>query len=285
MKKLWLLVVALFMGSGLMEAQTTDMVVNELNKSGFWNPYVRWLQRDDTMEGYLRNLGDNSVDKMKMTLRALDEDHRRAQELLNARDEIIGKNESKRQRKKDGRTDDERLASRFKDVEAAKRVFEKAEQVEHRYEIMKNAINQELEQRKPAVMPAGRLQYFSYSTSNALGGFSEEITLDGQKGKHELKVEARRMNVAPEEEEKPVVPKDVNDSVFQRVREMVEQGRLYEVGRHYMPDYDILDASNWSLYIVFEQGSIGSGGYAEGPDHHDTLHAIINYLTKIFKGE
>ena len=285
MKKLWLLVVALFMGSGLMEAQTTDMVVNELNKSGFWNPYVRWLQRDDTMEGYLRNLGDNSVDKMKMTLRALDEDHRRAQELLNARDEIVGKNESKRQRKKDGRTDDERLASRFKDVEAAKRVFEKAEQVEHRYEILKNAINQELEQRKPAVMPAGKLQYFSYSTSNAFGGFSEEITLDGQKGKHELKVEARRMNVAPEEEEKPVVPKEVNDSVFQRVREMVEQGRLYEVGRHYMPDYDILDASNWSLYIVFEQGSIGSGGYAEGPDHHDTLHAIINYLTKIFKGE
>ena len=285
MKKLWLLVVALFMGSGLMEAQTTDMVVNELNKSGFWNPYVRWLQRDDTMEGYLRNLGDNSVDKMKMTLRALDEDHRRAQELLNARDEIVGKNESKRQRKKDGRTDDERLASRFKDVEAAKRVFEKAEQVEHRYEILKNAINHKLKHRKPAVMPAGQLLYFSYSTSNAFGGFREEITLDGQKGKHELKVEARRMNVAPEEEEEPVVPKEVNDSVFQRVREMVEQGQLYDVGRYYMPDYDILDASNWSLRIVFEQGSIGSGGYAEGPDHHDALHAIINYLTKIFKGE
>lgn len=116
-------------------------------------------------------------------------------------------------------------------------------------------------------------------------GLMEAQTTDMVVNEHELKVEARRMNVAPEEEEKPVVPKEVNDSVFQRVREMVEQGRLYEVGRHYMPDYDILDASNWSLYIVFEQGSIGSGGYAEGPDHHDTLHAIINYLTKIFKGE
>ena len=277
MKKLLLLVVALFMGSGLMEAQTTDMVVNELNKSGFWNPYVRWLQSDDTMEGYLSNLGDNSVEKMKSTLRGLEDDHLRAQSLLKARAEIGGK--------KKGEKQDKHLASRFKDVEAAKRAFEKAEQVERRYEVLKNAINHEIKHRKPAVMPAGKLLYFSYSTSNAFGGFSEEITLDGQKGKRELKVEERRMNISPEEEEKPVVPKEVNDSVFQRVREMVEQGQLYEVGRHYLPDYDILDASNWSLYIVFEQGSIGSGGYAEGPDHHDTLHAIINYLTKIFKGE
>ena len=284
MKKLLLLAVVLFMGCGLVEAQT-DIVVNELNKSGFWNPHVRWLESDDRMDGYLRNLDDNSVDKMKMTLRALEDDHNWALALLNARDEIVGKNESKRQRKKDGRTDDERLASRFKDVEAAKRAFEKAEQVERRYQTLKSAINYKLENMKPAVMPAGKLLYFSYSTSNAFGGFSEEITLDGQNGKHEVKVEARRMNVAPEEEEKPVVPKEVNDSVFQRVREMVEQGRLYEVGRHYLPDYDILDASNWSLYIVFEQGSIGSGGYAEGPDHYDTLQAIINYLTKVFKGE
>ena len=284
MKKLLLLAVALFMGCGLVEAQT-DIVVNELNKSGFWNPHVRWLESDDRMDGYLRNLDDNSVDKMKMTLRALEDDHNRALVLLNARDEIVGKNESKRQRKKDGRTDDERLAGRFKDVEAAKRAFDKAEQVERRYQTLKSAINYKLENMKPAVMPAGKLLYFSYSTSNAFGGFSKEIALDGQKGKRELKVETQRMNVAPEKREKPVVPKEVDDSVFQRVRDMVEQGRLYEVGHHYMPDYEILDASNWSLYIVFEQGSIGSGGYAEGPDHYDTLQAIINYLTKVFKGE
>lgn len=276
MKKILLPAVALFMGSGFVGAQT-DLVVGELNKSSFWNPNVRWLKSDDTMEGYLRSLGENSVDKMKSTLTALEGDHKWAQSLLKARTEIGGKKKGERQ--------DKRLARRFKDVEAAKHAFEKAEQVEQRYEKLKSAISDELKNRKPAVMPAGNLLYFSYHTSNAFAGFREEITLDGQKGKHELKVEKLRMGVLAEEKEAPVVPKEVDDSVFQRVREMIEQGQLYEAGRHYQPDYEVTDAANWSLHIVFEQGSISSDGYAEGPDHRDTLHAIIDYLTGIFKGD
>jgi hypothetical protein len=62
---------------------------------------------------------------------------------------------------------------------------------------------------------------------------------------------------------------------------MVEEGKLYEVGRSYQPDVDITDASSWSLEIVFEQGFISSSGYAEGPDHSKALNAITDYLTTL----
>lgn len=278
MNRLLGLVAALFMGCGVASSQT-DEVVKELNRRGFWFPYVMWLQSDDKMNGYINNLGDNSVEKLKSTLEALNDDHERAQALLKARDEIGGKKKGKKQ--------DERLAKHFKDLDAAKRAFEAAEQAEVRYKRLTSIIRHEIDSRQPVVMPAGKLQYFSYSVSNGFSGYSEEITLDGRKGKHELKVEVqrRRWSGPEDEEEKAIVPKEVGDSVFQRVRDIVEQGKLYETGRYYMPDIEIMDASNWSLDIKFEQGTISSHGYAEGPDHHEALNAITKYLTELFNGE
>ena len=278
MNRLLGLVAALFMGCGVASSQT-DEVVKELNRRGFWFPYVMWLQSDDKMNGYINNLGDNSVEKLKSTLEALNDDHERAQALLKARDEIGGKKKGKKQ--------DERLAKHFKDLDAAKRAFEAAEQAEVRYKRLTSIIRHEIDSRQPVVMPAGKLQYFSYSVSNGFSGYSEEITLDGRKGKHELKVEVqrRRWSGPEDEEEKAIVPKEVGDSVFQRVRDMVEQGKLYETGHYYMPDIEIMDASNWSLDIKFEQGTINSHGYAEGPDHHEALNAITKYLTELFNGE
>ena len=271
MKKYIALASAFFMGCGMVSAQT-DVVVKELNERNSWFPYVTWLQSDDKMENYLRNIDDNSVGRLKEALQALDEDHERAQALLKARTEIGGKKKGKKQ--------DERLARCFKNLEAAKHAFDEAEQVDYRYNRLKKAIKYEMRHRKPSIMPAGKLLYFNYSTSNAFAGYSEKITLDGRKDKHELKVEILHMNGehSEKEEKKPTNFKEVSDSVFLRVREMVEQGNLYEVGRQYTPDVDIRDASNWSLEIVFEQGSIKSSGYAEGPDHKKALYAIIDYL-------
>ena len=73
----------------------------------------------------------------------------------------------------------------------------------------------------------------------------------------------------------------VADSVFQRVRDMVESGKLYEVGKHYSPDVMVTDASSWSLSIRFEGGSISSGGYASGPDHYEALREIEKYLVNM----
>ncbi len=271
MKKCLALASALFMGCSMVSSQTTQ-VVKELNERGTWFPYVIWLQSDDKMEGYLRNINDNSVARLKETLQALDEDHGRAQALLKARTEIGGKRKGKKQ--------DERLARCFKNLEVAKRAFDAAEQVGYRYNQLKRAITHELHHRKPVVMPAGKLMYFNYSISNAFAGSSVQIILDGRKGKHELKVQTEQMNWGDsnEEDNKTADFKEVSDSVFLRVREMVEQGKLYEVGRQYTPDVIIYDYSNWSLEIVFEQGSIVSSGYAEGPDNREALHAITDYL-------
>ena len=271
MKKCLALASAFFMGCGMVSAQT-DVVVKELNERGSWSPYVIWLQSDDKMEGYLSNINDNSVASLKETLQALDEDHGRAQALLKARTEIGGKRKGKKQ--------DERLARCFKDLEVAKRAFDAAEQVDYRYNQLKRAIRHELHHRKPSVMPAGKLLYFSYSISDAFAGSSEQIILDGRKGKHELKVQTQQMNWGDsnKEDNKAADFKEVSDSVFLRVREMVEQGKLYEVGRQYTPDVDITDGSNWSLEIVFEQGTIKSSGYAKGPDNRKALHAITDYL-------
>lgn len=266
-RKVFLLAALLFMGCGMASAQTEE-AVEELNSRGYWTPYTQWIQDDDKMESYLRMLNEKSAGQLKSTLEMLETDHKRAQDLLNARKEIRSK----------------RLAIRFNDADAAKRAFKTAKQAERRYERMKEAINLQLDQMEPAVMPAGRLLYFSYDTSNAFAAYQHEVTLDGRKGKHELKVEEKSMIIYEgQEPPKKAEPKEVADSVFQRVRDMIEQGQLYDVGRYYMPDVDVLDASRWGLDMEFEQGKISTSGYATGPDHYKTLHAILDYLTAIFK--
>lgn len=266
-KKVFVVLTVLFGGCGMASAQT-DEAVEELNSYGFWHPYTQWIHDDEKMEGYLRMMNEKSAGQLKTTLEMLERDHQRAQDLLNARKEI-GK--SRR-----------RLATRFNDVDAAKLAFKTAEQAERRYERMKEAINLRLEQMEPAVMPAGRLLYFKYDTSNAYAAYEEEFILDGREGKHELKVEKGSMIVnwvEPKKSER----KEVADSVFQHVRDMVEQGQLYDVGRNYMPDMDVLDADSWGLVMEFEQGRISTSGYATGPDHHKTLQAILDYFTAIIK--
>jgi hypothetical protein len=46
-------------------------------------------------------------------------------------------------------------------------------------------------------------------------------------------------------------------------------------------NFTYTDASGWSMTISFEGGSIDSGGYATGPDHHDTLNKILQYLVEV----
>ena len=267
LKMAFVLAAVLFWGCGIASAQTEE-AVEELNSRGFWTPYTQWIQDDDKMESYLRTLNEKSAGQLKSTLEMLETDHKRAQDLLNARKEIRSK----------------RLTIQFNDADAAKRAFKTAKQAERRYERMKKAINLQLDQMEPAVMPTGRLLYFSYDTSNAFAAYKHEVTLDGRKGKHELKVEEGSMIIYEgQEPPKKAEPKEVADSVFQRVRDMIEQGQLYDVGRYYMPDVDVLDASRWGLDMEFEQGKISTSGYATGPDHHKTLHAILDYLTAIFK--
>lgn len=271
MKKFCGLVAALFMGCGMASSQT-DEVVKELNDRGYWTPYVFWLQDDDKMETYLNSLDEKCADHLKGTLNAIEDDHERAQALLNARKEIGSSSR--------------RLAKYFNDVDVAKRAFDVAEKADRRYERMKKAINEQLEHMKPAVMPGGPLLYFSYSSMNGFAAYKMEITLDGREGKHQVLVKNETMiRYLDQEEPEEAQPKEVADSVFQRVRDMVEEGQLYDVSRNYLPDYDVMDADNWGMEIVCEQGRVSTSGYAGGPDHYKTLHAILDYLKAIYNGD
>ena len=271
-KKIMLLTTALFFGTNMAVAQT-DKVVEELNKRGFWSPFARCLESDGDMESFLHEMPDRSAASLRRTLESLAQDRDRAQELLTARDEIGGK--------KKGKKLDARLAKRFTDVERAKEAFEKAEQVMRRYEILSEAINRELAVAASRTMPAGPLQSFYYSLSNGFAGFRHEVSLSREEdGKRLLKINEERLRMPEEERPKPICV-EVEDSVFVRVRDMVEEGKLYDIGRYYRPDFDIMDASGWSLSIYFEGGNISSGGYAEGPDHGDTLSAILKYLNQL----
>ena len=156
LKMAFVLAAVLFWGCGIASAQTEE-AVEELNSRGFWTPYTQWIQDDDKMESYLRMLNEKSAGQLKSTLEMLETDHKRAQDLLNARKEIRSK----------------RLTIQFNDADAAKRAFKTAKQAERRYERMKKAINLQLDQMEPAVMPTGRLLYFSYDTSNAFAAYKE----------------------------------------------------------------------------------------------------------------
>ena len=66
------------------------------------------------------------------------------------------------------------------------------------------------------------------------------------------------------------------------IAKLVEEGKLYEVGRYYSPDYMIMDASGWSMDFKFEGGSIHSGGYDTGPDNAITLSRILDFLKIVY---
>ena len=107
-----------------LSAQTKE-VVDELNERGFWRPYVMCLEDDHRMEGYLHNLTDYGKQQLVNTRKMIEEEHQRAQTLLQARKDICGK--------KKGKKADALLAKYFKDIDMAKRAFDNAEQTERRY--------------------------------------------------------------------------------------------------------------------------------------------------------
>jgi len=274
---LFVMSMALLMNCSSAQGQT-EKVIETINKEGFWMPYTQWLENDDAMNGYVRMIGDNNVTSMLKTKESISRDKERAQEILAARKEILGSKGMK-----PGKKQDEILAKYFNDIEVAKRIFERAEQVDKRCDYLTKLIDEECAHRTPPVMPTGKLTKFSYRCGNGFAGTSSEVTLSKEDGKGMLKCESKTMRYSPDEiEEKEAKTIEVADSVFECVRCIVEDGMLYDVSENYFPDYMITDASNWSMEIICEGGSITTGGYAVGPDHSDTLGKVLKYLNAIY---
>ena len=272
MKKTILLLAGVLVYCSTALGQSSKMI-EMINKQGFWRPAVMWLNSDDEMNYYLKLLDDMTIKRMETTKKQMKYDHETASQLMETYKAIVGK--------KKGKKADEKLALHFNNVEQAKQIFTIAEEVERRYATITDAIDYNISHHVSKTMPEGALKHFSFSNGNGFAGFKETIELKKEEDKRLLLVEVQnrmRMQDPPKE----ALPVEVEDSVFQRVRDMVETGKLYDISRDYMDDYQVMDASNWSLYIVFEKGTISSHGYAIGPDNSDALREITYYLSKLY---
>ena len=262
------------LGIQTLSAQESDEW-EQMKKTGWWFPFSSFLEDDSHLESYIAQMGDYSVASLKSARDFAASDYERAQSLLAAKKKLYGN--------KKGKKLDKALAKHFDNVDRVKVALSNAENVVKRYKKLSKAVDSEIAHRPAAVMPSGRLKSFNHVVSNGFAGFRQEITLESKGGKNTLNVENQRRLVPDDEQREPKGPVEVDDSVFVRVRDMVEQGSLYDVGRYYSPAIMIMDASNWSMSIYFEGGSINSSGYADGPDHHETLNAILQYLSQLYE--
>lgn len=276
MKRLFAWLVATLMSVGATFGQKaldeeSLSLVKELCQRGFYRADCQWVADDERLNDYLGMLGDFSTESMNDTRESIARDKERAQRILNVRKAIVGKN------KKVAKQDKE-LARHFPDVALVRKIFSEAEAVVARCDKLEKV----LKSAAPAAdsrrsMPKGQLQIFESSSSNGFAGRRSDVKLWRDKeGKGWLSVNRSFYN----REAKAI---EVGDSVFQYVRDMVERRKLYTVGRHYMPDYEIMDASSWSLYVKFEGGDISSSGYASGPSRSLGLGDIESYLMGIYR--
>lgn len=252
--------------------------LEEMQSMHFWQCHVQWLESHDAAMGYLRNLGDYSIPSINATREMVAGEYQRAKEAEKVIKAICGR--------KKGAKREAALASRFKDLERANRIVASVERITDDAPMVLSAIDRELKHRKPAVMPGGRLVSFSSSAGNGFAGWRRELSLrrndNGEGGMLTLKEENHR-HYGPGAPAPTDTTVQVVDTVFHRVRDMVESGKLYEIGKSYVPDIMITDATSWSLHIKFEEGTISSGGYASAPDHHEALNEIEKYLVSLLR--
>ena len=247
--------------------------LEEMQSMYFWQCWVQCLESHDAANGYVRRVDDYSIPSLKDTRELVAKEYERAKVAKKVIDAICGR--------KKGSKREAALSNYFKDMERANRIVASVEQINEDAPMLLGVIDHELKHRKPAVMPAGRLLSFSSSASNGFAGWRHELSLErnanGDGGTLNLK-ETNYRHFEPDGPKPTDITVEVADTVLQRVRDMVENGMLYEIGKNYQPDIMITDATSWSLYMKFEGGSISSSGYASGPDHHETLREIEAYL-------
>ena len=255
-----------------------NQTLKEMQDMSYWQCRAFWLQDHNRAESYVKNVSRYSIPSLKSTRERVVEEQNRVQTPKKVINAICGKNKGEKRQAA--------LAKYFTDMNSANRVIDEVERIYKDAQTMIDAIDYEVEHREPAVMPEGRLLSFSSSAGNGFAGWRWEISLrrdeNSESGTLTLK-EERRSHGEPTENGNTETTIVVADSVFQRVRDMVESGMLYEIGQDYYPDFDITDASSWSLSIYFEKGDISSGGYASSPDHSDTLSEIQKYLAGLCK--
>ncbi len=278
MKKVFIMsLLALF--SCIAFAQKPDAeLIKRIENQNFYNPHSMFLASDNDAQAYLMRINKFSKKSMEETIKFMEGDYRQAKEILDLKKAIV--------KKKQGAKADKELAKFFKDVDAIKEKFVKAEDIVRRYNMIKGAVEHRIENFPVKRMPQGELTYYSSSSSNGFAGWRREVRLEYDKkgDKRILVVNNENMNrPIGEDEPKPITEIEVDEALFKSVRQMIEEGKLYEIAEDYYADMFITDGTNWSLYITFDDRKhIGSGGYMAWPEQSDVINKIDNYLVQEF---
>ena len=237
-----------------------------------------WLENSNWTQQYMKRIEaltktdlDHLIDMAQKEIEYLDG-------ILFTRKKIIG--DEKRPSKID-----KKLKKYFNDPANAMEIFHQAEEMKA---LAQAALN-EAKANKDRVynpMPDEKLTALHYSAGNGFAGWRVIIKLarnkDGNGGT--LKIEEKRMIRLDESQPQPKTV-DVDDSVFEKVYNMIKEGGLYDEANYYEPYYDVTDGTNWSLWMSFEKTNLSTGGYMAGPNHHEALREILKYLNEIANPE
>lgn len=277
MKKILIMTLATLFGCGLL-AQDQNVIDMINSNKGLKPVKLFWLENSNWTQQYMKRIEaltktdlDHLIDMAQKEIEYLDG-------ILFTRKKIIG--DEKRPSKID-----KKLKKYFNDPANAMEIFHQAEEMKA---LAQAALN-EAKANKDRVynpMPDEKLTALHYFSGNGFAGWRVSIKLvrnkDGNGGT--LKIEEKRMIRQDESQPKPKTV-DVDDSVFEKVYNMIKEGGLYDEANYYEPYYEVTDGTNWSLWMSFEKTNLSTGGYMAGPNHHDALREILKYLNEIANPE
>lgn len=266
---------ALFGTSLLAQDQS---VIDRINNKGIEPSQMYWIKSNEMTAEYLRRIGNFTQSDLGIVSAMAEEEIAELDKVTDTFNKIIGK--EKKQSKID-----KKLKKYFTDPQKAMAEFQKTVEMKSRAEATLSAVNAN-KRRVYNSMPTEMLTSFHYSAGNGYAGWRFSVNLDRNEDGNGgiLKYENEQMRFRREDDPEPK-PRtaNVDNSVFEKVYEMIKEGQLYDEADNYQPFMDVTDGTSWSLWMKFGKSSISTGGYMAGPNHHKALDDILKYLNDVYK--
>ena len=252
-------------------------IIDRINNKGIEPARMYWIKTNEMTTEYLQRVGGLTQSDLKIVSEMAEEEIADLNKVLETMDKIIGK--EKKQAKID-----KKLQKYFNDPQKAMAEFQKTVEMKARAQATLDAVNAN-KGRVYNSMPKEMLTGFHYSAGNGFAGWRFSVELDhnkdGNGGILKYVNEQMRYRTENEPEPKPRTA-NVDDSVFVKVYNMIEEGKLYDENNYYHPFMDVTDGTNWSLWMAFGKEYLSTGGYMAGPNHHDALNEILKYLNEVY---
>ena len=277
MKKILIMAFATLFGCSLLAQDQS--VIDRINKNDIEPSNIMyWIKSNEWTNDFLQKADYYTQSDLNYVSEMAEEEIAELDKVIDTFNKIIGK--EKKQAKID-----KKLAKYFNDPAKAMEVYRQTLEMKARAEASLSAVNAR-KNRVYNTMPAGMLTSFQYSSGNGFAGwrFSVELTRnkDGNGGVLKFENEQMRFRNENDPEPKPRTA-DVDNSVFEKVYEMIKEGQLYDEASYYHPFIDVTDGTSWSLWMGFGKERISTGGYMAGPNHLEALKDILNYLNDVYK--